>query len=114
VDLELVRPELRASLIARFKIKLHSEMRQGTGWQLTVAKPKLAKTDPADRTRCQEGPGKDGKDPRTSNPSASRLINCQNVTMAEFLEQLPVLARGYFRTTEQIIDATGLTGAYDF
>ena len=34
--------------------------------------------------------------------------------MAEFLEQIPVLARGYFRTTEQVVDATGLKGAYDF
>jgi len=113
VDLDLIRPALRALLMDRFKVKIHTEMRPGNGWVLTASKPKLAKADPANRTLCKDGPGKDGKDPRVSNPILGRLVTCQNMTMAEFAEWLPIFANGYFHVGDQVVDSTGLTDAYD-
>ncbi len=114
VDQELYRPGLRALLMDRFKVKIHQEMRPGTGFVLTASKPKLGKADPIDRAICKDGPGKDGKDPRTANRAVGRLVACQNITMAEFAEQLPLIATGYIRAGEQVVDSTGLTDAYEF
>lgn len=110
----VIRPAVRALLIDRFKVALHTEKRPGTGWVLSAVKPKLTPADPKDRTLCKEGPGKDGKDPRTGNSVLSRLVTCQNMTMKEFAQQLPLRASGYIRPQEQVVDATGLTGAFDF
>lgn len=41
-----------------------------------------------------------------------RLVTCQNVTMAQFAEMLPVIAPGYIQT--KVVDATGLEGGWDF
>jgi uncharacterized protein (TIGR03435 family) len=114
IDVDTLRPAIRALLIDRFKVVLHTEMRPGSAWALTAPKPKLAKADPVNRTLCKEGPGLDGKDPRVANPVLGRLLTCQNMTMAQFAEQLPIRASGYFRLGEPLVDATGLTDAYDF
>lgn len=50
--------------------------------------------------------------PRVSNPLLSRLVTCQNITMSQFAEQVPRLSRGQIRT--DVLDATGIAGAYDF
>jgi uncharacterized protein (TIGR03435 family) len=113
IDLDALRPALKALLIERFKMTLHTEDRPVNAYRLVAAKPKLQKTtDPLMRTGCKEGPGPDGKDPRVGNPLISRLLSCQNMTMAEFAEQLPLRAGGYLRS--EVLDATGLDGAYDF
>jgi uncharacterized protein (TIGR03435 family) len=114
VDIDAIRPALRALLTDRFKVAIHTEMRPGEGWVLKADKPKLKAANPANRTLCKEGPGADGKDPRTANPAVGRLLTCQNMTMAEFAEQLPLRASGYFRVGDQVVDSTGLAGAYDF
>ncbi len=112
VDFEDLRLMLRALLIERFEIKTHMEERPVDGYVLSALKPKLQKADPSNRTGCKEGPGADGKDPRLTNPALSRLITCQNMTMAQFVEQLPNLASGYAHV--DVLDQTGLTDAYDF
>lgn len=66
----------------------------------------------ASRTKCINGPGPDGKDPRTANPALDRLIYCQNVTMAQFAQALATLAPGYFNFP--VADETGLAGSFDF
>lgn len=114
IDVDALRPAVRSLLQDRFKVKLHTEMRPGMGWALSANKPKLAKADPVNRSTCKEGPGKDGKDPRTANPILSRLLTCQNVTMEQFIEQLHTRNGGYFRPAETILDQTGLKDAYDF
>jgi uncharacterized protein (TIGR03435 family) len=114
IDQDALTAAIRALLIERFKVAIHTEMRPGTGWALTASKPKLEKADPINRTLCKEGPGPNGKDPRTANPVLGRLVTCQNMTMAEFAEQLPLRASGYFRVGDEVVDATGLTDAYDF
>ncbi len=113
IDIEFFRPALRALLEERFKLKTHTEQRPGDAYTLMAGKPKLQKTaDPLMRTGCKEGPGPDGKDSRVANPILSRLITCQNITMAQFADMLPRLANGYVHS--EVVDATGLTDAYDF
>jgi uncharacterized protein (TIGR03435 family) len=113
VDIDDLRMMLRGLLADRFKLKTHFEERPVDGYVLSsTGKPKLQKADPSNRTGCKEGPGPDGKDPRTANPVLSRLLYCQNMTMAQFADQLPNLAGGYAHVT--VLDSTALADAYDF
>jgi uncharacterized protein (TIGR03435 family) len=112
-DWDSIKPLLRRLLIEKFKIASHTEERPANVYVLTAAKPKLTRSDASERTKCADGPGPDGKDPRVANPSVSRLVHCQNMTMAQFARLLPNLVAGtYERATFQ--DATGLEGAWDF
>jgi uncharacterized protein (TIGR03435 family) len=113
MDRDAVNAMVRALLIDRFKLKVHTEERPVNAFTLTAIKPKLKKADPSNRTGFQEGPGADGKDPRVTNPMASRLVSCRNMTMAQLAENLPRIAAGYIQSSD-VLDATGLEGAYDF
>ena len=112
VDDPALRLMLQNLLKERFKLQTHMEERQVSAYTLSANKPKLQKADPANRTGCKEGPGADGKDPRVGNPMLNRLMTCQNMTMAQFAEQLPNRVSGYVRT--QVFDQTGLDGPFDF
>ncbi len=112
IDMDDLRVMLQALLKERFKLKVHMEDRTVPAYVLTAVKPKLQKADPANRTGCHEGPGADGKDPRIANPILSRLLTCQNMTMAQLSELLQYQANGYVHTP--VLDSTGLTDAYDF
>jgi len=106
VDMDAFLPALKALLIERFKVAIHTEQRPVPGYALVAAKPKMQKANPATRTKCKEGPGADGKDPRVGNLLLSRLVTCQNMTMAEFAQQLPGLPGASIRGAVQ--DATGI------
>jgi uncharacterized protein (TIGR03435 family) len=112
IDIDELRHMVQALLIERFNMKAHMEDREVTAYTLTAANPKMKKADPTNRTGCKEGPGPDGKDPRIATPILARLMNCQNMTMAQFAEALPLQAGGYIFSP--VKDATGLEGAYDF
>jgi len=112
VDMGTFQPALKALLIERFKVAIHTEQQLVPGFALVAAKPKMQRADISTRTKCVEGPGAKGKDLRIGNPLLSRLITCQNMTMPEFAKELPRLSRGYFRG--EVLDATGIEGAYDF
>ncbi len=112
IDIDALRPALRALLVERFKLTTHTEDRPVDAYTLSAVKPKLKAADPSNRTACKEGPGADGKDPRIANPVNGRLLTCLNMTMAQFAEELPRRAGGYLRIPA--LDATGLEGAYDF
>lgn len=115
VDLATFQPALKTLLTERFKIAIHTEQQPVPGYALVAVKPKLQKADPAERTKCKEGPGADGKDPRVSNPLLSRLMTCQNMTMREFAEQQLVwLVAPPPTDRTEVVDATGIEGAYDF
>lgn len=115
VDIDALRLMLRALLIDRFKLAVHTEDRPGNAYTLVAAKPKLKKADPSNRTGFKEGPGPDGKDPRKDSPALGRLVTCTNMTMAQLAEALPRIASGYFQTASTtVIDATGIEGAFDF
>ena len=112
-DFDDLRVMIRGLLEDRFKLKTHFEERPVEGYVLSSpGRPKMAKADPSSRTGCKEGPGPDGKDPRIANPVLSRLITCQNMTMAQFADQLSNLANGYAHVA--VLDTTDLTDAYDF
>jgi uncharacterized protein (TIGR03435 family) len=114
VDFDCMRIMLQALLKDRFKLVLHEEQRAQSGYALIAVKPKLKKADPTNRKGCKDGPGPDGKDPRTTNPAAGRLFTCLNMTMAEFAEQIPLRAGGYFGDFPGgVVDATKLEGTYD-
>ncbi len=113
VDMDAFAPALKALLTERFKMAIHTEQRSVPGYALVAAKPKMRKADHSLRTKCFEGPGPDGKDPRVSNPLLSMLVTCQNITMPEFVQQLPGLSGGYLRN-QVVVDASGIEGAFDF
>jgi uncharacterized protein (TIGR03435 family) len=112
IDIDALRPALKALLVERFKLVTHTEDRPVDAYSLSAVKPKLKAADPSNRTACKEGPGADGKDPRITNPVNGRLLTCLNMTMAQFAEELPRRAGGYLRTPA--LDSTGLEGAWDF
>ena len=112
VDFDTLRLMVRALLVDRFKLATHMEDRPVTAYTLTAVKPKLQKAAPENRTRCKEGPALGTKDARDANPILSRLVTCQNMTMAQFAEQLQGLAPGYIHAP--VLDGTGIDGAWDF
>ena len=112
IEIDTLRQMQRTFLTERFQIKTHVENREINGYVLSAPKPRLTKADPAVRTRCTEAPAANTADPRNRNPILSRLITCQNMTMAQFAERLQSLANGYVRVPA--VDATRLEGGYTF
>ena len=81
--------------------------------EMIAAKPKLKKADPNSRTGCREGLTTLVKvDPRSTNPTAARLVTCTNVSIAYLASHLRFLASGYVHN--DVLDATGLEGGWDF
>ncbi len=106
-----VMPLIRALLAERFKLKVHNEDKLMPAYTLLATKPKLKQADPSERTKYQEGPAADGKDPRNTTPVLSRLVTIQNMTMAQFAAELQGIASGYIHSP--VLDATKLEGAWD-
>jgi uncharacterized protein (TIGR03435 family) len=111
IDIEDLRQMLRTLLADRFKLQTHMEDRPGTAYTLIAVNPKLIKADPLSRTRCKEGPGPDGKDPRIANPVLNRLVSCQNMSMAQIGDELQRIAAGYIYTP--VLDGTGIQGRWN-
>jgi len=113
INYEDLRSMMRAMLSERFQMKWHMEDRPVTAYTLVAVHPKLKPTaDPTERTKCKEGPGPDGKDPRIANPVLNRLVTCQNMTIAQIGDELQRQAGGYIFNT--VTDGTDLKGSYDF
>jgi uncharacterized protein (TIGR03435 family) len=112
IAIEDLRQMLRAILIDRFRMQVHMEDRPVNAYTLIAVNPKLKKADPLSRTRCKEGPGPDGKDPRIANPVLNRLLTCQNMTMAQIGDELQRVAAGYIYSP--VLDGTGIKGSWDF
>jgi uncharacterized protein (TIGR03435 family) len=79
---------LRQLIVDRFKMKYHMENRSVGAFVLTGDHPKMTKSDPSARTRCVSTAA------TGRNPALTRLITCQNVTMAQFAELLPTVVTG--------------------
>jgi uncharacterized protein (TIGR03435 family) len=105
------RQMLQALLMDRFQMKVHREERPIFAYKMVADHPRLTKSDPTKRTRCKQGVGPDGKDPRASNPMLTQLLSCQNITMKQLGEFLSRYATGYIYTP--VLDETGLQGGYD-
>jgi len=104
-------PMLQALLKDRFKMQTHFENRPVTAYRLVASKPKLKNADPSSRTRCKQenGPGVVNSGPIRM---PTRVVTCQNITMAEFADQLQIIAGPYVRYP--VLDGTGIVGAWDF
>ncbi|HEY4085446.1 MAG TPA: TIGR03435 family protein [Bryobacteraceae bacterium] len=102
---------MRELLKERFKLAMHQEDRTLTAWKLVAVKPKMKKADPSERTKMTNGPGPDGKDPRTVTPARQALSTFQNVSMDQFIEKITQIGSGL---TTPVSNATGLDGGYDF
>jgi len=111
-DDEEFRQMLQALLIERFRMKVHREDRPIDAYKLVADHPRMKEADPKSRTRCKEGPGIDGKDPRQTNPMMNQLMTCQNMTPKQMGETFANYADGYIYST--VRDETGLKGSYDF
>jgi uncharacterized protein (TIGR03435 family) len=115
VPLQDIAPALQALLIERFKMKFHFEERPVNAYTLVGAKPKLKKADPVGRTGCKtaNAPATPGT---TGTPfgilGANRVVTCQNMTMAQFADQLQFLAGPYVHYP--VLDGTALDGSWDF
>ena len=96
---------LRALLIDRYQMKVHYEDRPMDAQTLVAVKPKLTKADPTGRTGCG----------RKSQHSQGRALivqfACQNITMAQFAEQMQAYS---LDSPYPVLDRTGLEGAWDF
>lgn len=93
---------MRGLLEDRFKMATHYEDRPMDTYTLVSVKPKLAKADPENRTACT----------RQNSPGARGLkVVCQNITMAQFAEQIRDFAPDIFYPVQ---DGTGMEGAWDF
>jgi uncharacterized protein (TIGR03435 family) len=112
IDIEDLRFMVRALIEDRFQMKSHMEDRPIHAYTLLAINPKLRPADPLSRTRCKEGPGPDGKDPRIATPVLGRLLTCQNMTSAQIADELQRQAGGYIYSP--VLDKTGLKGSWDF
>ena len=99
---------LRALLADRFKLTIHDDKKPLDVFALSLGKRNANLRDAAGTgaAECQ-GP------PNPNNaPTPYIVLNCTNMTMAEFAKQFRQIAGGY--VTHPMMDLTGLTGAYDF
>jgi uncharacterized protein (TIGR03435 family) len=104
VDYEWVAPMVRSLLVQRFKMTYHTEERPVTAYTLVQAKPKMKKADPESRIFCRFPPP-------PPSPPGSRIMTCQNTTMAQLAERLQGMSQ---ELSWPVADATELTGGWDF
>jgi uncharacterized protein (TIGR03435 family) len=97
------RAMLRNLLEERFKIVTHYEDRPVEVYRLVTVAPKLTKADASSRAECRSTGVIIG---------APTTVTCQNVTMAQFVEELnhamPIATAG-----RRIVDDTGIQGTWD-
>jgi uncharacterized protein (TIGR03435 family) len=106
VDTETLAPMLLSLLKERFHLAYHAEERPCNTYTLTsTGKPKMKKADPASRIFCKTPP------PPPGSPPMSRVLTCQNVSMAQLGERLQGMAQ---ELSWPVADATELDGAWDF
>ncbi len=104
-DPEILAPLFLSLLKDRFSFKYHTEERPLPAYSLLAGKPKIKKADPASRTHCVRANGPAGSPPGTV------ALNCQNITMAQFAEQLRGMGQGLNLPP---LDATQIDGGWDF
>jgi uncharacterized protein (TIGR03435 family) len=98
---------LQALLADRFKLAVRKDEKPLDVFTLTAGKRvQLKESEGGGEAECQ---------PVQSNcngPPPYIVVNCRNMTMADFAKQFRQMAGGY--VTHQMADLTGLKGSYDF
>jgi uncharacterized protein (TIGR03435 family) len=111
LELDDYKEMMRSLLADRFKLAVHLEDRPGDAYTLTAGNPKMKKADPSVRASCTLN----GVADPNNAASYFRQITCRNITMAQFVDQLFQIEGGFGEYIKSpILDATGLTGGYDF
>jgi uncharacterized protein (TIGR03435 family) len=105
LDQDALAPMVRALLAERFKMTYHMEERPVSVYTLVAAKPKMKKADPASRTFCKN-PGS-----AAGAPAGTRILTCQNITMAQFADRLQNLSS---ELSWPVSDSTEIEGGWDF
>jgi uncharacterized protein (TIGR03435 family) len=98
---DILNAMLRALLVERYKLAFHYEDRPLEAYTLVAAKPKMIKADPSNRTGCT----------RLNGAGVTPGLACQNMTMAQFAEQIQAYDNDMLYP---VLDGTGLEGAWDF
>jgi uncharacterized protein (TIGR03435 family) len=104
-DRDALNAMMRALLLDRFKMAIHYEDRPMDAYTLVAVKPKLTKADPTNRTGCTR------QNPSLGDAGIAIRLVCQNITMAQFAEQIQGYDPNIFYP---VLDGTGLEGAWDF
>jgi uncharacterized protein (TIGR03435 family) len=108
-DFDSLKLMSRALLADRFGLITHVEPRTITVLALVASKPLLRRAEPRGRSGCRNVP----VPPQSGMASVPIFsIRCRNTTMMQLAQKLQALAGRY--VTHPAIDATGLTGAFDF
>jgi uncharacterized protein (TIGR03435 family) len=103
----VVMEMVRGMLADQFELKTHTENREVTVYAMTVSgKPKMTQATGNERMSCKAAPNA-----VKPFPDMVTMVQCTNITMAEFAENLEQVT-GYF--DHPIVDATGLTGGWTF
>jgi uncharacterized protein (TIGR03435 family) len=102
---------LRALLVDRFKMAIGYKERPIDAYTLVAAKPKLKKAAPSNRTGCKGQTVRLTGQPDDA-PPLGQTLTCQNVTMAQFAQQLQSTVRTYIH--DPVLNATGIEGSWDF
>jgi uncharacterized protein (TIGR03435 family) len=109
VDFESVQVMMRALLLERFKLVVHSASQPVNVYALIAPKheTKMKKADESNRASCKYAP--------ELLPAKTALTNiwaCQNTTIADFAEKLRGWAPAYF--DRPVVDLTAIEGSFDF
>jgi uncharacterized protein (TIGR03435 family) len=102
---------LQTLLAERFHLLVHNDTKPLPAYIMTASKhPLLRDADTSsDKKGCQGKPRPEHIEPGTIVPAE---VSCHKMTMAEFADQVHMMAGGYLR--QPVVDSTGLKGTYDF
>ena len=99
-----LRLMLQALLAQRFALQVHPDTKPHPGLALTAGSHLQLKAANGGESRCRN---------TAQNGAAIITILCENVTMAEFADQLPRLT-GAWLMSNPVADMTGLQGGWSF
>jgi len=105
-----LREMLKALLAERFGLRVREDQVTTPGMALKLIAPGTPKAfRPSTAAANCQGQGK----PEPSGIPAQN-VTCTGMTMEAFADQLPRMAGAYFPGGQQLVDETGLSGAFDF
>jgi uncharacterized protein (TIGR03435 family) len=115
LDQEVLGPRLQKLLLDSLNLKVRWEEREVKGFSLVAeGKHKLVPSDPAARTRCTSTSATTSSSSGTTSSVTGimQTLNCQNMTMGEFVAQLQRTGGAYFQVP--VLDETGIDGRWNF
>jgi len=103
VSMDALHTMMKSLLADRFKLVVHNEQQPVQVYVLIAGKhPKVEPAAGKERSGCKR-----------SVPDKMIVYECKSMTMAQFAEQIHQVAGGYVGD-HPLVDATEMTGSYDF